>query len=162
MAFSPTNITKHRFSKALRGYDPIEVEAYLEVVAEKYSDLIEENKVLKERNNAYETNFREFDQTRNKFRESQINAQKNLQGLKLRSEKEAKIILMDAKLKAESIQKKAYKAVRALRQEIEELKQLKSSFIIRTRNILRQQLEVIDVYASDFHIPNSEDKKGNR
>lgn len=152
MAFLPKDIIKHQFSKALRGYDPIEVEAYLEVLAEKFTDIMDENRSLREKNETYETNFKEFEAVRNQFRNQQVNAQKDMKTLRVKAEKEAKIILMDAKLKAENIVNSAYKDMSKLRQEIDELKQLKSSFIVRFRTILRQQLDTLELYATDTRL----------
>lgn len=154
MAFSPKDIIRHDFSKSLRGYDPVEVEAYLEVLADKFSDVLDENKVYREKIKAYESNFKEFDHERNKFRSLQNNTQKSIIDLKSKAEREAKIILMDAKLKSEKISTDAYKEVSKLRQEIDELKQLRASFLIRFKNILRQQIETLDLYAKDIKMEN--------
>ncbi len=149
MAFTAKDIVKHQFSKSLRGYDPIEVEAYLEVVADKFSDILEENGKLKHKVVTYEKNFKEFDSARYKFKESQVNAQKDLKALRTKAEKEAKIIYMDAKIKSENIINKAYKDVARLRQEVDELRQLKSSFLTRFKTILKQQLETLDIYSGE-------------
>lgn len=154
MAFSPKDILKHDFSKSLRGFDPIEVEAYLEVLADKFSDVLAENKICRDKIEVYEKNFKEFDHERNKFRSLQNNTQKSITDLKVRAEREAKIILMDAKLKAEKISTDAYKEVGTLRQEIDELKQLRASFLTRFKNILRQQIETLDLYARDIKMEN--------
>jgi len=154
MAFSPKDIVRHDFSKSLRGYDPVEVEAYLEVLADKFSDILDDNKVYREKIKAYESNFKEFDYERNKFRSLQNNTQKSIINLKSKAEREAKIILMDAKLKSEKISTDAYKEVSKLRQEIDELKQLRASFLTRFKNILRQQIETLDLYAKDIKMEN--------
>jgi len=149
MAFAAKDIVKHQFSKSLRGYDPIEVEAFLEVVAEKYSDILEENDKLKHKVITYEKNFKEFDSARNRFKDNQVNAQKDLKTLRTKAEKEAKIIYMDAKIKSENIINKAYKDVARLRQEVDELKEIKGSFIDRFKIILQRQLSTLDIYERD-------------
>ena len=159
MAFSPKDIVRHDFSKSLRGYDPVEVEAYLEVLADKFSDILDENKIYREKVKVYERNFKEFDNERNKFRSLQNNTQKSIIELKNKAEREAKIILMDAKLKSEKISTDAYKEVSKLRQEIDELKQLRASFLTRFKNILRQQIETLDLYAKDIKRENKITRK---
>jgi len=149
MAFTAKDIVKHQFGKSLRGYDPIEVEAFLEVVSDKFSDILEENKKLNSKVITYEKNFKEFDSARHKFKDNQVNAQKDLKILRTKAEKEAKIIYMDAKIKSENIINKAYKDVARLRQEVDELRELKSSITNRFRSMLSQHLKTLELYSGD-------------
>ena len=149
MAFTAKDIVKHQFGKSLRGYDPIEVEAFLEVVSDKFSDILEENTKLKNKVINYEKNYKEFDSARHKFKDNQVNAQKDLKVLRTKAEKEAKIIYMDAKIKSENIVNKAYKDVARLRQEVDELRELKSSISDRFRKMLGDHLKTLDLYSGD-------------
>jgi cell division initiation protein len=46
MKLTPLDIRKQEFRKTLRGFDPIEVQTFLEMVGEEYEQLLEKNKQL--------------------------------------------------------------------------------------------------------------------
>ena len=46
MKLTPLDIKKQEFKRGLRGFDPIEVESFLEMVAEEYESAIREKNVL--------------------------------------------------------------------------------------------------------------------
>jgi cell division initiation protein len=46
MKVSPISIKKQEFSKSLRGYDPEEVQAFLEKLADEFDDLQKENETF--------------------------------------------------------------------------------------------------------------------
>ena len=146
MVLKAEEIKKNKFSKSIRGYDPIEVEAYIEVIADQFDVLLEKNEQAEIKIADYEKNFKEFESNRDNFNTEQRQATRELESLRSRAEKEAKIIIMDAKLKRDNIINNAYKEVSRLRQEIDELKMIKSNFIVRIKNILRQQIETIEIY----------------
>ncbi len=49
MKVSPLNIKKQEFTRAMRGYDKEEVEAYLDKLADEFELLQKENDSLKEK-----------------------------------------------------------------------------------------------------------------
>lgn len=146
MVLKAEDIKKNKFSKSIRGYDPIEVEAYIEVIADQFDVVLQENDNFKIKINNYEKSFNEFESNRDNFKSEQRQVTKELESLRSRAEKEAKIIIMDSKLKRDNIINNAYKEVSRLRQEIDELKMIKNNFITRIKNILRQQIETIEIY----------------
>lgn len=146
MILQPDEIKRHKFSKAIRGFDPVEVEAFLEIIADNYEKIISEYEDQKEKISEYESNFQEFEINRDNFKREQLKVTKELESLKGKAKKEAKIIIADAKLRSDNIISNAYKEVSRLRQEIDELKMIKSNFITRLKKILRQQIETIEIY----------------
>ena len=52
MKLTPVDITNKEFRKMLRGYDPEEVDEFLDQIVEDYEELFKENSLLKEKINA--------------------------------------------------------------------------------------------------------------
>lgn len=149
MAVLANKIRKADFKTSIRGYDKVEVDAYLEVLADEVEIIAKENNQLKEKISRFEKEIREFEIEKQRFKMDQKNIQKELSGLKIRAEKESKIILMDAKLKAENISNEAYRELNKLRKDIDELKEIKESILTRFRLLIREQENIIDTFSKD-------------
>ncbi len=143
------DIKTRKFSKALRGYDILEVEAYLELVGERVENLQEDNNELSLKLDDYNTNMQELENDKKQFNDLQLSTQKDLKRLKENAEREAKLIIADAKVKAETIKEKAFREKKLLEQEVEELKVFKKSFLTRFKHLLEQQFETLKLYSKD-------------
>jgi cell division initiation protein len=60
------------------------------------------------------------------------------------TKKESKLIIADAEAKADRIVEGARKEASKIRQDIEKLRMQKDSFIVKIKNILRSEFELID------------------
>ena len=47
MKITPLDIRKQEFTKALRGFDPVEVQSFLDMVSEEFEGLVKENESLR-------------------------------------------------------------------------------------------------------------------
>ena len=145
MSLSPLDISKHEFSKTMRGYDPAEVRAFLERVSEELSELQKESATLTEQahiNNAQIKVFRELEQG---MRDALVTSQDSLKISQEQSEKERQNILREAELEAEEIKITAEKDVQNLRNELRELQLHRDAFVKRLRFLLKSQNELLEL-----------------
>ena len=107
MKITPLDVGSRRFPRKLRGYDPREVDIFLEMVTQEMDDLIQENRYLTEdvkRKNSELENYREKESL---LREAMISAQKMAAEMKDNMLKEAQAVVAQAELEADSIVERA-------------------------------------------------------
>jgi cell division initiation protein len=154
LKLTPLEIRKQEFKKTLRGFDPIEVTTFLEMVADQFEKENEEKKRLQNRLIELETKLSDYQNTEKMMRETLVNVQE----VKIQSEessrRQADLIIKEAELKSLEIMETARKQARQMREEVGWLKSQKESFINRLRHILLSQVELLSVLEIDDAIPD--------
>lgn len=153
MKLTPLEIRKQEFRKGIRGLDQVEVQTFLEMVAEQYEELLEENKALNRRIIEMETKLHNFQENEKTLRETLLNVQEVKKQSEESSRRKADLVVKEAELKSVEILDGARKESRQIREEINWLKSQKESFINRLRHILVSQVELLSVMEMDDVLP---------
>lgn len=146
---TPLDIRKHEFSRAFRGFDPEEVESFLDVVASEFEALIASEGTLKEKVLKLETQLENFRRMEKTLQETIINAQQTMSQAKEGSKKEAQQIRRAAELEAEKMLIDAKNTLARLKDEQLLLKSQKTAFINKLKHVLTSQIELIEVLEKD-------------
>lgn len=149
MKITPLDIKKQVFKKVLRGYDPIEVETFLEMVAEEYESLIKERNELYDEVLKLKTQLRDYQDVEKTFKESLMNAQQNINQSRDNSKRESDLIVKEAEVRAEKIVENAKMQLIEMKNELMIIKAQKDSFAKRLRHLLESQLELLGVLEID-------------
>ena len=91
-----------KFRKRLMGLEPGDVEAFLLDVTEELRRLKEENENLKKDVQTLESEIKEHREREKTIRAVLISAQENAEQIKANAEREAKLVISQAELKAEA------------------------------------------------------------
>ncbi len=153
MKLTPLDIRKQEFRKTLRGFDPIEVQTFLEMVGEEYEQVLEKNKQLNNRLIELETKLKDYQESEKNMRETLLNVQEVKKQSEESSRKQADLIIKESELKALEIIEIARKQARQMRDEVNILRTQKESFINRLRQILISQIELLSVLEIDDALP---------
>jgi len=146
---TPLEIRKQEFSKSMRGFDPVEVNTFIEKLADDYEDLLKENETLEKKYLTAQTELKHFQEVEKTLKQTLYNVQETSQLSKENSEKEANLIKKEAELAATQMMDRARQEVHTMREEVNTLRQQKESFIARLRHLLSSQLELLDVLEID-------------
>ena len=154
MELTPLDIRNQTFHyKSFGGYDPEEVKAFLETAAQAFeqmsrtrTDLTERLKIAEERVNYY----RQIEKT---IQDAVVTMQKTSDEAKQAADKEASLIVAEARAKALGEVENIKQQAEALRKEIEELKKLRTNYLIRCRALVRSQEELLQAMEKDFETP---------
>ncbi len=144
MQITPLEIKKQEFHKAFRGYDPGEVEAFLEIVAGEMESLNRENGELKNRLEALELRIEEYEGMKETLHKALITTEKTADEKIVNAQKEAELILNDAQLKGERLIEEARGKVLKYERDIAYLNKLRTSLIARLRSLLLTQEEILE------------------
>ena len=144
MQITPIEIRKQEFHKAFRGYDPGEVEAFLEMVAEEMESLNRENSELKERLTAQQSKLKDYEEMRDSLHKALVTTERAADEKIENAQKEAELILSDAQLKGEKLIEEARGKVLKYERDIADLNNLKASLITRLKALLSAQGEMLE------------------
>lgn len=153
MRLTPLEIRKQEFKKTLRGFDPIEVRTFLEMVAEQFEKQQDEMKLLNNKLIELQTQLKNYQETEKNLRETLFNVQEVKKQSEESSKRQADLIVKEAELKSIEILENARKQARQIREEVSWLKSQKESFINRLRHILISQVELLSVLEIDDSLP---------
>ncbi len=153
MKLTPLDVKKQEFRKTLRGFDPIEVQTFLEMVADEYEQVLENNKNLNRKVVELETKLQDYQESEKNLRETLLNVQEVKKQSEESSKRQADLITKEAELKALEIVEMARKQARQMRDEVSTLRSQKESFINRLRQILISQIELLSVLEIDDALP---------
>lgn len=133
----------------MRGYDPVEIDTFIELVANEYESILQENENLQKQIVAAETELKHFKEAEKTLKQTLFNVQETSQLSKENSQKEASLIKKEAELEAAELTEKARLEVHKMKEEVVSLKQQKDSFIARLRHLLSSQMELLELLSLD-------------
>lgn len=144
MKITPVDIKNQKFGKSLRGYDPSEVDAFLEMVASTLEDQVKENAELKEKLSSVESTLTGYKDLEGNLKEALLTAQKSAEEIRENAQKEAQLLMRETKMKAERKTEESYSLLSRLKKQIADLDNLKKEYIIRLRSMLETHLKVLE------------------
>ena len=138
-----------RFRKRLMGLDPGDVDAFLLDVSEELRQLREENANLKKDVQTLESEIKEHRDREKTIRAVLVSAQKNAEHTKANAEREAKLVISQAEVKAEQILNEAGNRLTRMEQEISEMRRNRIQFGARMRSLLDAFRQMLDEDGKD-------------
>ena len=155
---TPLDVRKKRgdFRKLLRGYDPEEVDTFLDLVAERMEVLVKENLTLTERAERLWEQVEAQESRETAVREALVTAQELRADMRRQSSKEAELLRQEAESEAEHTKREAgnevervvSEAERLVRDRLgarEELERQRQKFLRAFRAMLERELDAIVV-----------------
>ncbi len=133
-----------KFRKRLVGLDPGDVDAFLQDMNEEFRRLIEENENLKRVVQTQESELKEHREREKTIRAVLINAQKNAEQTRANAEREAKLVVSEAEVKAEGLLNEAGNRLIRMEQEISEMRRNRIQFGARMRALLDAFRQMLD------------------
>ena len=143
-----------RFNRVLRGYDPEEVNRFLDKVIEQVESMVEEIKTKDEQLKAYknmEAEYVSLKQNKDQYlrmeetlKRAIVMAEKTADQIKLTTYQERDIILNDAKKNANRIVNVSLMKSEQIQRQADNLRRNIIVFKKRIRDVVETQLQVID------------------
>lgn len=119
---TPLEIQKQTFARAIKGYNPDDVRAYLHLVAEEIERLIRDNDRMTREISVLREDLDEHSQRERILKDTLLSAQKVSEDVKANARKEAELIVKDAELLAERVVSQAMNRVADIERSIGDLK----------------------------------------
>ena len=140
---TPLDVRRYEFGKALRGYDPERVDQFREQVAEELERLSRLNQDLDAKARGFHEQLRAFRERDKAINEALISAQQLRNEIREQADKEAQLVLREARADAERIVDEARSEIRRLQDQLESLERSRRSYLAQLRLIAERQLSEI-------------------
>lgn len=143
MKLTPLDIHHKEFSKSLRGYNEVEVDEFLDQVADELERLFKENIELNERIEAAEEKVRSYQEMERTLNNTLLAAQKSADDIIAKAKHEAEVVLKDAEVKAKEIIHNALQQKQKAQADLVRIKQAEEQFRAQFRALLESHLRGI-------------------
>lgn len=143
MAFTPSEIKNKAFTRIKNGFEPTEVEQYLEQLSHEIERLKEDKKQLEkvlEERDAHIQSFKEVDKS---VGEAIVSAQRAADETKAAAQKERDAIIQKAQAEASQIVNDGIEKARRLSFQTEDMKRQSKVFRSRFRMLVEAQLDLL-------------------
>ncbi|MCP5056973.1 MAG: DivIVA domain-containing protein [bacterium] len=144
MKLTPLDIQKHAFTQRMRGADPVEVEAFLQMVSEDYEALMRERDQLAERASQLEERVKELGQNEKTLQHTLVTAQTLSDDLKKTAMREAEVRVGEAEVQAEKVLAASHRRAARISEDIREMKALRSRLGAALRQTLETHLALVE------------------
>jgi cell division initiation protein len=144
MNISSKDIRKRNFGKSFRGYEPAEVDAFLDAVSNHFDKLLSENRGLSDKVKSLQTDIE-------LYRENEVNLQKAIiksqdlgEEIVQNARKKAELIIKEAELTAKKLQQNLDDEILNKKQELEEFKFKNDKIMEDARSFLFDKLNELE------------------
>lgn len=149
MAINRIDLLNHTFSRTLRGYDPDEVDGFLQDVADSLASLGDERLRLTNLVDKLERRIAEQAKREKILRETLIASQKMVEDMKAAAQKEAQLIIEAAQVRAENLTNQANQRLARILDQTVDARRLKTQFEYRLRSLIESHLRLLDMDGED-------------
>lgn len=143
MKITPLEIKRQQFKKVMRGYDPVEVDTFLDMLSHELEEVLTKNKELKDKIIELDTQLKDYKNMEKTLQQTLLQAQETSGKEIENSRREATIIVQEAELKASQIVDKARMDFARVKEEIANLKARKESILSRLKVLLTSEVDLI-------------------
>ncbi|MCK6600438.1 MAG: DivIVA domain-containing protein [Bacteroidetes bacterium] len=151
MKLSALDIKKQDFKKAMRGYEPAEVRAFLDIVSSQWESVMTENREQALRLAELETQLKDYRQVEKVLHQTMLNAEETSRQTIENARQQSQNMIKEAEIKGLSIIEAAKRDVADLRQQIQILKSHRMDLI----NRLKGMVELLDKNVKEFELQHS-------
>jgi cell division initiation protein len=144
MKLTPLDIRHKEFKRAMRGYADVEVDEFLDEVADEFEHVFKDNIDLNERLEVLEAQVSGYQRIEQTLQKTLVSAQASAEELRQNSGKEAELILHEAELKGRQLVNEAYSERQSIEQSMAKLKNAEQDFRFKFRQLLEGYLKHIE------------------
>ncbi|MBW2148134.1 MAG: DivIVA domain-containing protein [Deltaproteobacteria bacterium] len=144
MKITPLDIQQQQFKRTIRGFDIYEVDAFLNLVAGEFEELLRENNRLKEDLKKREQELSVLKSQEESIKSSLLSIQSITDNVKLNARKEADLIIAEAKLQSKKIISDAQAEMDELRRQCTGLRSQRMQIEASIRSVIQSHLNLLE------------------
>jgi len=146
MNISSKDIKKRDFKKGLRGYDPNEVDAFLDTVSSHYEKLVAENKAQADRIQSLLSDIEIYKENETNLQKAIIKSQDLGEEIVQNAKKKADLIIREAELNARKAKQDIEDDILSRKHELEDIKLRNDKLLEDVRNFISDKLNELEDY----------------
>ncbi len=158
MKMTPLDIQQQQFRVKFRGFDMVEVDNFLDLVANEFEELLRENNRLKEEDRQKLQRIQELEGAEKELRNALISAQQICEEIKNNARREGELIIEEAKGNARKIMETGQTQAMQIEAEITQLKRQRAEFETSLKADIEMHLRLLE--AGRENRPSGAPEKG--
>ena len=144
MRLTPLDIRHKEFARSMRGYRDLEVDEFLDDIADEFERLFNENIDYKDRLETLEEKIEQYKNIEDTLKKTLISAQQQAEEMKQNAQKESDLILRDAELKSRTIVNDSYAERQKIQRSVSALKQKQEDLRFQLRSVIESYSNILD------------------
>ena len=144
MRLTPLDIRHKEFSRAMRGYKDLEVDEFLDDIADEFERVFNENIDHREKLETLEEKNEQYRNIEDTLKKTLLSAQQQADEMKQNAKKEADLILRDAELKSRTIINDSYAERQKIQRSVSALKQKNEDLRYQLRSVIETYSNILD------------------
>jgi cell division initiation protein len=163
MRLTPLDIRKQPFRKNfLGGFDPDQVNGFLEQVANEFESIIKQNNELATQIKFMSEKLEDYIKIERTINETLLTAQKVTDEARVNAQREAELLIKDAQIRADMYEDEARRRVHQLESDLTSLRNQRDSFLSRFRAMLSSQLGLVETISDSLKEPKEKARYNRR
>ncbi len=144
---TPLDVRKKRgdFRRLMRGYDPSEVDTFLELVAERLEELVKENLTLRERSDRLQEQVGQLTERERAVQDALVTAQELRGEIRSQAQREADLLRKEAEAEGRRLLAEADREVEQRRASLADVERRRLRFLGSFRQLLERELDALAV-----------------
>jgi DivIVA domain-containing protein len=137
---TPLDVRRYELPRAMRGYDVERVNRFREQVAEEIERLLRQNQDLETKAKNFHEQLRAFRERDKALNDALVSAQQLRAEIREQAEREAGLVLREARADGERLVDAARAEVRRIQTEIETLERRHRAYLVQLRHVVMRHL----------------------
>ena len=149
MKITPLDIQQQQFRVRFRGFDMVEVDNFLDLLANEFEELIKENHQLREEDRRKLARVNELEAKEKELHNTLVSAQRITEEMKNNARREGELIIEEAKGNAQRIIDSTQAQALQVEAEINQLKRQRAQFEASLKAIIEMHLNRLEKFKGD-------------
>jgi cell division initiation protein len=149
MSLTPLEVQRMRFPQKMRGYDTVEVESFLALVAEELAGRLAQIEKLEREARYYKQRLEETENREHQLQQTLLRAQKVSDEITANAKREADVTLKEAEVAADRIVQQAIDQSSRIESRITELRTLRRELQVKFKNNLDLFQRILEAEMED-------------
>ena len=145
---TPLDVRRYEFAGALRGYDKARVDQFREQVADELERLTRVNQELDAKAKGLAEQLKAFRDRDKALNDALVSAQQLRAEIREQADREAQLILREARAEGDRLLEQTKTEVRKLTAEVDNLERVRRTYLLSLRTIAEKQLAEIEALGS--------------
>jgi cell division initiation protein len=128
MKITPLDIQQQQFRVRFRGFDMVEVDNFLDLLANEFEELLKENSQIREEDRRKLERINQLEAGEKELRDTLVSVQQITEEMKNNARKEGELIIEEAKLNARKVLEASQAQALQIEAEIGQLKRQRAEF----------------------------------
>lgn len=138
------DVRRFDFGRSLRGYNPEKVEQFREQIAQEMDRLVRINEDLDTKARSFHEQLRAFRERDKALNEALVSAQQLRAEVHNQAEREAQLLVKEARVEGDRLIEAARAEVRRMEQELDALDRSRRTYLAQMRTLLARQLSEVE------------------